>query len=382
MAEVQAKEDKQRANEAKRQAAEDARDENRQDEARYRAARQVYEANQKAFHASEEALKRLMALQDHLGRQAVEEAHREEEARKHGVVAIHRLSEALGKQAEQQVRNAEALGKHASRQIADIERLGNEQERAALRGRAEARQRAEEQHSDAVKAIQDANAQAQAIAALKGDYKAMADAAIAAYTAMGQANANYLKQLAELMEKEKEAKEAETEGTEAKIQGMAAEIGTFVGSIAGRKAEAEVEGGFYLAEGAFDLARGIWPPNPALIARGLGEIGAGINMLKVAGKSGSSPTSVGGGGHGGDYQSRDSHGGGYGGGGGYSEREEAASGTGLAPGAQGSPGGRLNVYILNESEQARFFADGVNRADAAGHFMQVSTARRSAPAQG
>ncbi|MGB9486756.1 MAG: hypothetical protein WCD04_11675, partial [Terriglobia bacterium] len=81
LAEVQAGEDRQRAEETKRQAADAARASDQQAEAQYRAVMAAYEANQKAFHASEEALKRLMALQDHLGRQAVEAAHKEEEGR-------------------------------------------------------------------------------------------------------------------------------------------------------------------------------------------------------------------------------------------------------------------------------------------------------------
>jgi hypothetical protein len=90
---------------------------------------------------------------------------------------------------------------------------------------------------------------------------------------------------------------------------MASEIGTFVGAIAGRKAQAEIEGMFYLAEGAFDVARGICPPDPGLIARGLGEIGAGMNMLKVAGKSGSAGVGGGGGGGSSSRYGADDHGG-------------------------------------------------------------------------
>jgi hypothetical protein len=208
----------------------------------------------------------------------------------------------------------------------------------------------------------------------------MADAAIAAYTAMGQASQNYLKQLKEQTDAEKEAAQAEQESTENKIKGMAAEIGTFVGAVAGRKAEAEVEGSFYLAEGSFDLARGIWPPNPELIARGLGEIGAGINMLKVAGKSGTQPSISGGGGVGAGYRTGDDYGGHGGYGGGEGEGEHAIAGTGLAPGAAGSNGGRLNVYVIGD--EAAFIAERVNNADRAGHFMQVTSSRRSSPSQG
>jgi len=78
--------------------------------------------------------------------------------------------------------------------------------------------------------------------------------------------------MGQLAKFEKDEKEAKAEAAEATLQGMIAEIGTFVGAIAGRKAQAEVEGAFYLAEGGFDLARGIYPPNPGLIARGLAVV--------------------------------------------------------------------------------------------------------------
>jgi hypothetical protein len=366
MAEVITKEDKDSAEAAKRAG-----------DAAYHAAVQKYEANQKAFHASEEALRHEMALQDQLGRKAVEEAVREEKAREHTALAIRRLTEELRRQHEQEARNAEHLAKEAAREIADVSRIRSDQERQMLRGHAEARQRIEEQHREAVASIQAKNQEAQAIAALEGDYKAMADAAIAAYTAMGQASQNYLKQLKEQTDAEREAAQAQQESTEDKIKGMAAEIGTFVGAVAGRKAEAEVEGAFFLAEGSFDLARGIWPPNPELIARGLGEIGSGINMLKVAGKSGTQPSIGGGGGVGAGYGIGGGHGG-YGGGGG--EDEHAIAGTGLAPGAAGSNGGRLNVYVIGD--EAAFIAERVNNADRAGHFMQVTSSRRSSPSQG
>jgi hypothetical protein len=366
MAEVITKENKDSAEAAKRAG-----------DAAYHAAMQKYEANQKAFHASEEALRHEMALQDQLGRKAVEEAVREEKAREHTALAIRRLTEELRRQHEQEARNAEHLAKEAAREIADVSRIRSDQERQMLRGHAEARQRIEEQHREAVASIQAKNQEAQAIAALEGDYKAMADAAIAAYTAMGQASQNYLKQLKEQTDAEREAAQAQQESTEDKIKGMAAEIGTFVGAVAGRKAEAEVEGAFFLAEGSFDLARGIWPPNPELIARGLGEIGSGINMLKVAGKSGTQPSIGGGGGVGAGYGIGGGHGG-YGGGGG--EDEHAIAGTGLAPGAAGSNGGRLNVYVIGD--EAAFIAERVNNADRAGHFMQVTSSRRSSPSQG
>jgi actin-related protein len=275
MAEVTAKEEKDSANESKEAA----------DEA-YRAAMAKYEANQRAFHASEEALKRQMEMQNRLGKQAVEAAKHEEEAAERASKAREKLAESLKKQHEEQTKLYDELGREEEKEVKAIERLGETQERQMLHGKAEARQRIEDSHNEAIAAIQSANQQAQAIAALKGDYKAMADAAIAAYTAMRIANANYEEQLKNQAQTEKEMHEAEIEASEAKIQGMGAELGTFVGAIAGRKAEAEVEGAFMCAEGAFDIARAGWPPNPALLARGIGEIGAGIQMLEAAGKGG------------------------------------------------------------------------------------------------
>ncbi|MGA2109520.1 MAG: histidinol dehydrogenase [Syntrophorhabdales bacterium] len=155
MAEVITKENKDSAEAAKRAG-----------DAAYHAAMQKYEANQKAFHASEEALKHEMALQDQLGRKAVEEAVREEKAREHTALAIRRLTEELRRQHEQEARNAEHLAKEAAREIADVSRIRSDQERQMLRGHAEARQRIEEQHREAVASIQAKNQEAQAIAAL------------------------------------------------------------------------------------------------------------------------------------------------------------------------------------------------------------------------
>jgi hypothetical protein len=73
---------------------------------------------------------------------------------------------------------------------------------------------------------------------------------------------------------------------------------------------------------------------------------------------------------------------GAGGGGGWAAGQQGVAASGLAPGAQSSTGGRLNVMVIGEAETARFFAQGVNSADQAGHFIQVTSARRSAPSQG
>jgi hypothetical protein len=170
------------------------------------------------------------------------------------------------------------------------------------------------------------------------------------------------------------------EATRAMVDNMA----VFIGAIAGRKAQAEVEGGFMCAEGAFDVASGIWPPRPQLIAKGLGEIGAGIQMLEVAGKSGHHPAAAGGGGgagYGREYE-RGGYGagGGYGGGGGGTAPPE----FGLAPGAQQSSGGRISVYVFSESaELGRAMAGHINTFVQEGGGMLVATrALRSTPAQG
>ncbi len=67
-------------------------------------------------------------------------------------------------------------------------------------------------------------------------------------------------------------------------------------------------------------------------------------------------------------------------GGGIGAGRQGVAGNSLAPGAQGSNGGRLNVYVVGD--EAEFIAKRVNAADQAGHFMQVTASRRSSPAQG
>jgi hypothetical protein len=187
-----------------------------------------------------------------------------------------------------------------------------------------------------------------------------------------------------VIEINKEEEQSETDKGESIAKTMASEIGTFIGAIAGRKAQAEVEGGFYCAMGAFDVARSIYPFNPQLLAKGLGEIGAGIEMLEVAGKSGHPGRGGGAGGLGGEIQAgRGGYGGGYGEAG--AERsygEGAPPAFGLAPGAAGAPSGRLIVHVVGEQEYAAHIAGMINYADQSGYHMQVAVARRSAPAQG
>jgi hypothetical protein len=148
--------------------------------------------------------------------------------------------------------------------------------------------------------------------------------------------------------------------------------------VGGRKAQAAVEALWETAKGIACLAEGTWPPNPAaIIAAGL-HFEAAAEYATMAGKSAGRHGTAGAGAGGGrsEYERGE-----YGGGGWAAGREGVAA-SGLAPGAQGSIGGRLNVIVIGEAETARFFAGQVNAADQAGHFMQVSSARRSAPAQG
>jgi hypothetical protein len=230
--------------EARKDAADAAKDAKEVDDAEFRAAVAKYEANQRAYHASEEALKRVMALEERLGREGVEQARREQEAREHAAVAVRRLTEELRKQGEQEARNAEELGKGITRQIADINRIGEEQERQAEHGKNEAEQHIEDQHREAAAAIESANQQAQAIAMLKGDYKAMADAAIAAYQAMGAANANYLKQL---VAQHKEEQKAAQEALNAELAGIGA-LAEGAAQLAGSKK------GYYAVKAGEEIA--------------------------------------------------------------------------------------------------------------------------------
>jgi len=384
MAEVVAKEAKDTAAATDRLIRETGEAANRAAEAHYRAAMERYEANQKAYHASEEGLKRLMALQDHLGRQTVEEADRAVKAREREARAIKELGDKLDAIAAKEARNAEELGKEASKQIADIERLGNEQERAALRGKAEARQRIEDQHREAVAAIQSHEQQAQAIAALKGDYKAMADAAIAAYTAMGQASANYLRQLHEQHEEEEKDDHEATNAAIAEIGALAEGAAQLAGS---KKAYYAVKAGEEVAAGVECIAEGTWPPNPlALIAAGI-HFESAAEWAKLAGTS-ATRRGVGAGGVGGEFAT--SSGGEYRGQG-TSERgqgtdygERAVAGTGLAPGAAGPSGGRVSVYLFADSmELGRSMATHINNyVVTGGGELTASRALRSAPAQG
>jgi len=99
---------------------------------------------------------------------------------------------------------------------------------------------------------------------------------------------------------------------------MEASLAAIIGVIGGRKLQAEFEGAYYVAKGAIDLAEGIWPPNPALIAKGLGEIAGGAQMLQLVGRGAGA-------------------GGGSAGGSGASAAYNRGGGSGSAPGG-GGPG--------------------------------------------
>jgi hypothetical protein len=377
MAEVQKKTDEETAKEREKQAAEAARLAAQQASAEYRAAEAKYQANQKAFQAAEERLRREFEMQNRVGREAVEAARKGEEADKKWAEAKQKLTEKLDEQTKKQAHLAEELGKEINRQIADINRVGNEQERQAERGKNEAIERINDQHREALEAIQNAQQQADAIARLKGDYTAMAQAGIAAYNAMAAANGNYLKQL---VAQHKEEQKAATEAMNAELAGIGA-LAEGAAQLAGsKKAYYAVKAGEEVAAALEALAEGTWPPNPmALIASGI-HFESAAEYAKLAGTS-AGRRGAGATGAGSEYGAP-SGGGEYRSSGRVGAGDQFVSGGGLAPGAQGSTGGRLNVIVIGESEQARFFADRVNAADAAGHFMTVSTARRSAPAQG
>jgi hypothetical protein len=355
-------------------------------DAAYRTAMEAYESNQRAFRASEEALKREMALREHLGKQAVGEAEREEKAREHTAAAIHRLTEELRKQGEQEARNAEQLGRDVSKQIADINHIGEEQERQAERSKNEATQRIEDQHREALAAIQSANQQAQAIAALKGDYKAMADAAIAAYRAMGEANANYLKQLADQHKAEQKAAEESLNAEIAGVGELAEGAARLIGS---KRAYYGVKAAEEVAAGIECIAEGTWPPNPlALIAAGV-HFESAAEWAKIAGTSARQGSSGGGGGAAGTYGSdvgtrrgvsqREGRGEGY------EEEDGGMLPQTLAPGAAGPSGrfggGQLTVMVVGESEAGHWLAGTLNAAVDRGEYLQSTVSQRG-PAVG
>ena len=150
--------------------------------------------------------------------------------------------------------------------------------------------------------------------------------------------------------------------------------------IGNTKASAEIRGGYDAALAIEWWARffASYGTDPQAALTATEYTLAAAEMFKVAGSSNRAAQPGGGGGGGGGQYGRE----GSGGGGGLGAGQQGVAGNRLAPGASGSNGGRLNVVVIGEAEQARFFADRVNEADEQGHFIQVTASRRSSPAQG
>jgi hypothetical protein len=347
MAEVEKKTDA----DAEKQAAEAARLAGQQAAAEYRAAEAKYEANQKAFHAAEERLRREFEMQNRVGREAVEAARKGEEADKKWAEAKQKLTHGLDEQTKKQAHLAEELGKEINRQIADINRIGNEQERQAERGKNEAIERINDQHREAVEAIQNAQQQADAIARLKGDYTAMAQAGIAAYDAMAKANGNYLKQLVAEHKLEQKAAQDATNAELAGIGALAEGAAQLAGS---KKAYYAVKAGEEVAAALEALAEGTWPPNPlALIASGI-HFESAAEYAKLAGTS-AGHRGAGAPGGGGEYRG--------GGGGGENLAASAPSGSTSASTAfvtRQPGGGAFHIIVLGESDGANYVAGILN----------------------
>jgi hypothetical protein len=146
--------------------------------------------------------------------------------------------------------------------------------------------------------------------------------------------------------------------------------------IGGRKAQAGVEALWEVARGIACIAEGTWPPNPAaIIAAGL-HFEAAVQYALIEGRAvagtarapapvaieastitGSTAVVAG-----------------------SARAGKAWRATALLQEHREAMGGRLNVYVVGD--EAGFIAERVNAADQAGHFMQVTSSRRSAPAAG
>jgi hypothetical protein len=137
------------------------------------------------------------------------------------------------------------------------------------------------------------------------------------------------------------------------------------------------------AQGVAMLALNFFMPNPRYVASAEAHFTAAAIYGAIGGAAAAVSAGMGrvagagaGGGRG-EYER-----GGYGAGGGWGPGQQGVAGTGLAPGAQGSMAGRLNVIVIGEAEQAQFFAGAVQNAYAAGHFIPATVAARATPAQG
>lgn len=151
--------------------------------------------------------------------------------------------------------------------------------------------------------------------------------------------------------------------------------GGLAGLIAGRRAQAGVEGAFEVAKGIMLLAEGTWPPNPAaLVASGL-HFEAAAEFFKVAG-SGSSRHGGGGGAGAGSYRSGGDHGG-------YGSRDSGYLPQTLAPGAA-SQGGRFSspgsgvIVVHGSTDLHQWVAGLVNEAVDRGITVTASRSQRGA----
>jgi hypothetical protein len=118
------------------------------------------------------------------------------------------------------------------------------------------------------------------------------------------------------------------------VDGAAGLAEQFAELIGGTKAAAKVRGAYMCAEGAYDIAHSIFPFNPQLLAMGLGEEMAGLQMLGVGGGGGGGGSRSGGGGGGGGSQDR------YGAGGGSS-----SSGGGSSRGGGAGAGTSFHIHL-------------------------------------
>ena len=115
-------------------------------------------------------------------------------------------------------------------------------------------------------------------------------------------------------------------------QAMESSLASIIGVIGGRKLEAEFNAVYYGAEGAVHLAEGIWPPNPGLIARGLGELAAAAQFAQAAGSGGGGTRGYSGGGGGGGASGR------------YNTGESSREGSGGGSRGTSAPGGGPSVH--------------------------------------
>lgn len=161
------------------------------------------------------------------------------------------------------------------------------------------------------------------------------------------------------------------------VQSLQASLAGIIGMIAGKKLEAEFNALYYGAEGAVHVAESIWPFNPALLARGLGEIEAAMQYAQLAGTSGRASRSGGGGGGGSSYSQGDvsryrSDGGG--------DRGGGPPPATLAAGAGGRLSGTARVVVFGtDHELQNWVARAVNGAVERGVTVTATSSQRGSP---